>query len=289
MRPLKNITGGTAVLEAFDDMKTRLISAAVLLPVLCLVIWVLPEIIAALLLGVMCAIAAYELLSGTGMVKHIRLICYSMAAAFLVSVWSHFGMNRAWGMLGLLIFFGGMFAEMMCNHVKVRFEKICNCVVAGIIVPLLLTSVIRILNTYTGRYTIVIPFLLAFLPDAGAYFAGRYFGKHKLAPVISPNKTIEGAVGAAIAAVVGMLLYAFIMDVAFKREVSYALALLYGVLGAGADVFGDLMFSAVKRQTGIKDYGNLIPGHGGILDRFDSMVTVGPLVEVLLLLLPVVV
>ena len=67
------------------------------------------------------------------------------------------------------------------------------------------------------------------------------------------------------------------------------MALLYGVIGSAGDIFGDLMFSAVKRQTGIKDYGNLIPGHGGVLDRFDSMTVVAPLTEVLLLLLPVVV
>ena len=90
-------------------------------------------------------------------------------------------------------------------------------------------------------------------------------------------------------AIVGMLLYAVIMDLAFDRQVDYAIALLYGILGATADIFGDLMFSSIKRQTGIKDYGNLIPGHGGILDRFDSMLLVGPLVEILLILLPVVV
>lgn len=270
-------------------MKTRLISAAVLIPVLLLVIWVLPKIIAAILIGVMAAIAAYELLYRTSMVRHVRLVAYSMIAAFLVSLWSYFDMNHAWGMLGLLLFLCVLFAEMMINHVKVRFEKLCLCVVGGFLIPLLLTSLVRILGTYSGRYTIIIPFILAFLPDSGAYFAGRYFGKLKLSPVISPNKTIEGAVGAALSAIVGMLLYSVIMDLAFDKEVDYAFALLYGVLGAAADIFGDLMFSAIKRQNGIKDYGNLIPGHGGVLDRFDSILLVGPLVEILLILLPVMV
>ena len=270
-------------------MKQRLVSAAVLLPILGLVIWVLPKIIASILLGVMSAIAAYELLFGTGLVRHTRLVAYCMAAAFLISIWSHFGMHQGWGMLGLLIFLCALFGEMMHNHVKVRFEKLCLCIMGGLLIPYLLTSLVRILGTYMGRHTIIIPFILAFLPDSGAYFAGRYFGRRKLAPVISPNKTVEGAVGAALTAIVGMLLYSVIMDLAFAKEVDYAIALLYGVLGAAADVFGDLMFSAIKRQTGIKDYGNLIPGHGGILDRFDSMLLVGPLTEILLILLPVVV
>lgn len=270
-------------------MKNRLISAAVLIPVLFLVIWVLPKVIAAVLVGAMAALAAYELLYRTEMVRHIRLIAYCMVAAFLTSIWSYCDADQTWGQLGLVVFLCILFAEMMRNHVKVPFEKVCLCVVGGILVPFLLTSLVRILGTYTGRYTIIVPFILAFLPDSGAYFVGSYFGKHKLAPVISPNKTIEGAVGAALSAIVGMLLYAVIMDLAFDRQVDYAIALLYGILGATADIFGDLMFSSIKRQTGIKDYGNLIPGHGGILDRFDSMLLVGPLVEILLILLPVVV
>ena len=269
-------------------MKTRLISAAVLLPVLFLTIWVLPKIVAAIIVGLFAAIAAYELLYRTGFVRHVRLVAYSAVAAFLVAIWSYFGTPHGWGLLGLLAYLCALFGEMMHNHVKVRFEKVCMCFVAGLLVPYLLCSIVRILGTYMGRYTILIPFLLAFLPDSGAYFAGRFFGKHKLAPVISPKKTVEGAVGAVVVGIIGMVLYTFILDVAFQLEVDYAIALLYGFVGTAADIFGDLIFSAIKRQTGIKDYGNLIPGHGGILDRFDSMMTVGPLVEALLVLLPVV-
>lgn len=269
-------------------MKTRIRTAAILLPVLFLVIWVLPKIVAAVLVGVMGAIGSYELLVSAGYVRHKRLMAYCAVAALCVSLWSHFGAQQVWGTLGLTVFVAVLFVEMMCNHVKVRFEKLCICLVAGIIVPYLLTALVRILGTYTGRYTVILPFLLAFLPDSGAYFAGKFFGRHKLAPVISPNKTVEGALGGIFMGLVGMGLYAVVMDLAFDRTVNYGLALLYGFLGAGADIFGDLMFSAIKRQVGIKDYGNLFPGHGGILDRFDSVIMVAPLVEVLLILLPVV-
>ena len=110
-------------------------------------------------------------------------------------------------------------------------------------------------------------------------------GKHKLAPVVSPNKTIEGVIGGLVASMVIMILYTLVLQIADFR-VSYGLAILYGLLGGVVGVFGDLCFSVIKRQTGIKDYGNLIPGHGGALDRFDSMVTVAPLMEVLLLWIP---
>jgi phosphatidate cytidylyltransferase len=158
--------------------------------------------------------------------------------------------------------------------------------VAGLIVPLLFGSVVRIHAGEYGRFFILIPFAMAFLSDTGAYFAGLKFGKHKLAPVISPKKTVEGVVGGVIAAMAGMLLYCLVLQVFFDLQTNYFAALLYGIIGALGGVFGDLCFSVVKRQTGIKDYGNLIPGHGGILDRFDSMMVVGPLAELLLLLIP---
>ena len=135
---------------------------------------------------------------------------------------------------------------------------------------------------------ILIPFIVAFMNDAGAYFVGLRFGKHKLAPVVSPNKTIEGVFGGLGGAMLGMLIYALILDFFLKFEVNYLIALLYGLLGSAVGTFGDLCFSIIKRQTGIKDYGNLIPGHGGVLDRFDSLSMVAPLMEALLLLLPLV-
>ena len=133
---------------------------------------------------------------------------------------------------------------------------------------------------------VLIPFIVAFSSDAGAYFAGRFFGQHKLAPVISQHKTVEGAIGGMLCAVVVMLIYCAVLQFGFGFQVKYAFAIIYGLLGSAVGVFGDLCFSVVKRQTGIKDYGNLIPGHGGVLDRFDSMMMVGPLMEALLILIP---
>ena len=94
-------------------------------------------------------------------------------------------------------------------------------------------------------------------------------------------------IGGIAGAVVGMVLYGTVLQFAFGFTVHYGFALIYGAVGSLGGVFGDLCFSVIKRQTGIKDYGNLIPGHGGILDRFDSMMIVGPLVEVLMILIPV--
>ncbi len=268
-------------------MKTRIISAVVLLPILLVIVLVAPKLLTAILFGVMASIGAYELLFGTGLLKHNRLLIYCMVMAFLTSLWSFYGASHLWGQIGILLFCIVLFAEMMVNHVKTTFDKLALCIAAGALMPFLLTSIVRIHVMPSGRHLILIPFILAMLSDTGAYFVGRAIGSHKLAPVISPNKTIEGVIGGVISAVIGMVVYGLILHLVFHFQVNYGYAIIYGILGSAIGVFGDLCFSAIKRQTGIKDYGNLIPGHGGILDRFDSMMFVGTLTEVLLLMLPV--
>ena len=270
-------------------MRTRIITAAVLLVTLSVALFRLPKIVMAVLISVMCAVAAYELLYRTKLVHHRRLVAFSMTAAFAVPLWCYFGMSYPWGLLGLLVFTALLFAEMMASHREFPFGETAYCYVAGLLFPWLLASLVRIHNTDLGVFIIPIPFIAAFVSDSGAYFAGRFFGKHKLAPEISPKKTVEGMIGGVLAAIVGMLIYAFVMERGFHLQVNYLYAVIHGLLGSLGAVFGDLCFSVIKRQTGIKDYGNLFPGHGGILDRFDSMMIVGPMIEALQQLLPVVV
>lgn len=268
-------------------MKVRIISAAVLIPVLLLLLMAAPTIVTAIVWGLLLAVSVYELLYTTGLVREPRLVVEAAVMAFAVVIWSHFDAIHAYGLLGLMLFCGVLFVEMMISHIKITFDKLCLCVMAGFVIPFLLGSLIRILiMSRIGRYMVLIPFIVAFGSDAGAYFAGRFFGQHKLAPVISQHKTIEGVVGGVASSMVLMLVYCLILQLAFGFEVHYGYAIIYGLLGALVGVFGDLCFSVVKRQTGIKDYGNLIPGHGGVLDRFDSMMMVGPLMEALLILIP---
>lgn len=268
-------------------MKTRVITAVALLPLLLLVVLAAPKIYTAILFAAMAAIAAYELMSGTGLVKHLRLCIYAAVGAFWCVLWCGLGVSHAWLLLGILVIWVAIFAEMMASQMQLGFNKAAICLVASTVIPLLFGAIVRLHNHTEGRFYILIPFVLAFLSDTGAYFAGLKFGKHKLAPAISPKKTVEGVFGGVLGAILGMVIYCVILQVIFKFHVNYLYAVIYGVLGSAAGVFGDLCFSVIKRQTGIKDYGNLFPGHGGILDRFDSMMVVAPLVEVLMMLLPV--
>ena len=264
-------------------MKTRVIAAVVLLPLLLAILLAAPKIVTAVLFGAMAAIAAFELLSAMGMQKNLRLVIYSMVMALLIPLWCYFGMPRVWGHGMILLFFTVLFVEMMRSHIKLRFDKVVVCFFTATVIPYLLSSPVRILMM--DRAYVMIPFIAAFASDTGAYFVGMKFGHRKLAPVISPNKTVEGVLGGVGSAVICMVVYGLILQM-MKYKVNYLLAALYGFLGALGGVFGDLCFSVIKRQTGLKDYGNLIPGHGGILDRFDSMVVAGSVIELLLLILP---
>lgn len=267
-------------------MKTRIISALIGVPVLLLLLLVVPEIVTTVVYGVLLAIGSYEFLYRTGLVRRGRMVVYSAIAAFMLSIWSYYGGITSFLMLGLIVYFMLLYSEVMMDHVKVSIEEVGLCVLGGFLIPYLLSALIRILVSSDGRYFILVPFTLAFLSDAGAYFVGIRFGKHKLAPVVSPNKTVEGVLGGLGFSLVGMLIYALVLKFALKFRVNFGAAVLYAILSSAVGTMGDLCFSVVKRQTGIKDYGNLIPGHGGFLDRFDSLVLVAPLVEALLLILP---
>ena len=268
-------------------MKTRTIAGISMATALLLLVFVAPKGLTAVIYGVLMAIGAYELLYRTGLVQHHRLVIYSVVMAFCVTMWSYYNAIHAYLLLLILVFLIALFSEMMVDHVKVRISMLGECILGGFLVPFLLSSVIRILSLKVGRFFVLIPFVIACVNDAGAYFVGMRYGRHKLAPVVSPNKTIEGLLGGMGAAVISMLVYCLLLQITEGFRINYLYAFLYGILGAGIGAFGDLCFSIIKRQTGIKDYGNLIPGHGGVLDRLDSLMTVAPLIELLLILMPV--
>lgn len=269
-------------------MKTRIISGVALVILGLILLLVLPTWVTAVVVGLGVAVAAYELLFQTGLMRHPRLVVYAMVSAFGVSIWTWAGRDRAWGLLLLLVLYTALFAELMASHIKLSLEKVSLCFVAGWVIPYLFGSIVSILcMPKLGRFYILLPILMAVVPDSGAYFAGKFFGKHKLAPVISPKKTIEGAIGGVAAGILGMLLYGLVLWLGFGLKVNFGYAAIYGLVGSLGSILGDLSFSVIKRQTGIKDYGNLIPGHGGVLDRFDSWCVVAPLCEALLLIIPV--
>ncbi|MDR0889741.1 MAG: phosphatidate cytidylyltransferase [Oscillospiraceae bacterium] len=276
-------------------MATRVIAAAVGLPILLATVLLLPPLATAIVFAAACAVAAYEMLWRTGFLKHRRIVLYTAVMAAAVVLWSWMlacaviTPKFLWlsALLGLFVFFTALFCELLSAHKELKFSSLCIAVFSGIVYPMMIGALVRLRGMDGGQYFILVAFLLSMVADSGAYFVGRAFGRHKLAPIISPKKTVEGVIGGVAANVAMMLLFTLLLSKAFGfAQVHYLYAVVYGVLGAGASTVGDLTLSVAKRQTGIKDYGNLIPGHGGILDRFDSTMLVAPLTEILILLIP---
>ena len=269
-------------------MKTRIIVGVIGLVLLLAVVLALPSVGTAILVAAMSVLAVYELLIGTGLVKHVRIFVYSSLMAILVVIWSWQGIatHYAFGMVILMVYVAALFGELLLAHTELRFHKICIAFFAGAVLPFLLGALVRLRVPVHGKVYIMTAFLLAMVPDTGAYFVGTFLGKHKLCPVISPHKTVEGAIGGLVVTILAMIGYALILKLALHFQVNFFYAVIYAILGTGASMLGDLTFSVIKRQTKIKDYGSLLPGHGGILDRFDSTSMVAPVVETLLLLIP---
>ena len=267
-------------------MITRIVAGVVLIPLLVLVALWAPEIVLTVFVSAFCAIAVNELLYNTKLVQNTRMLMYTMAAAFLVPLWCYYGCSYPAALIGVLVLYIALQSELLISQTKIPFAQAALCMVSGVLIPYLFASLVRTVLMCHGRYFIMLPFVVAFLTDIGAYFVGVTMGKHKLCPVISPKKTVEGFVGGIVLAIIGMVGYAMVLQLAFGFTINYFYVAIYGILGSLAGVMGDLSFSVIKRQTGIKDYGHLIPGHGGILDRFDSVILVAPLMEALLIVMP---
>ena len=151
---------------------------------------------------------------------------------------------------------------------------------------------LRALGGNHGMFYVIIGIFSAWIADVGAFFAGSFLGKHKLCPQISPKKTVEGLVGGFVLDMAAMLVFGYIFQVllySYEVQISYLSLFLIGLIGAALSVIGDLAFSLIKRSCHIKDFSEIIPGHGGILDRFDSVIFVAPFVYFVVQFLPIVI
>lgn len=142
-------------------------------------------------------------------------------------------------------------------------------------------AIVSVTKMPNGDKFVWLIFIIALLSDTMAYFTGNFLGKHKLAPKLSPKKTIEGSLGAIISSMLGCVIFGYI----FKLNIVFMIIL--GFIGSIISQIGDLLASFVKRHVEIKDYGNLIPGHGGILDRFDSIILVSQFIYISIYLISI--
>ncbi len=269
-------------------MRSRLIVAAIGIPLLLAVLCVLPPFATAALFAAVCCIGVHELFHMQGLAerKGAMGLCMvsDLALGAAVLLWGY-GPT----LYVILPFMLLLFALWVAYYEKDRpfgVEGLAGAVFSGLLVPLGLMAMTALRKEPRGELLVLAPLFVTFTGDSGAYFTGRALGKHKMSPRTSPNKTMEGLAGGLVTSTVCLPLYGLLLRLFGLQPSLWKLALIGLIAGVCAQL-GDLAFSLIKRQYGAKDYGKLLPGHGGAYDRFDSLSFAAPAVYLLLRLLEV--
>jgi len=259
-----------------SSLLQRLLTAAALIPVVVWVVLYSPTYAFVAVLSLIVFIAAYEW-AGLSLIQG-QLNKYLLAGIILLL--SHLLNGLEMNFLFTLMQLSLTFWVVIVLLLMIKPELLLNIKISQPLMVLLGVIVIALtfvslnqlrLNSPDGPKLLMYLLLLIWTADSGAYFAGRAFGRHKLAPVISPGKSIEGVAGGLLACAV----LAYFGATYFGVE-SLVLFILMSLFVAFVSVYGDLFESLMKRRAKVKDSGNILPGHGGMLDRIDSLIAAGP-------------
>lgn len=271
-------------------MKQRVITAVVLLAVLALVVWQINTPLLVAVLAFLSAVAANEIMKCAKVENtFIRVVGTAFACVFpffssekalepwvSAEIWSK-ATDALPGIVYIIALVLVFLLAMLKGYAYTTFEDVSVSVFASALVPFGFSTIIRLRDMFQieqfGIYLIFYGLICALATDTGAQLTGMAFGKHKMSPNISPKKTVEGAIGGLIVSLllngVAIILYNRFAD--FKMDEFAATVLLIACLPVSfMGMMGDLSASVLKRNFGVKDFGKIFPGHGGVMDRFDS-------------------
>ncbi len=257
-------------------MKTRVLTALIGLPLLILIIWLNGWY----LFGTVIIISLIALLEYQHALKHskefeLNYIILAILSIIIITLMRFDFYSIPFCLVSCVII---LFAfEILSNNPS--FSRVVYSLFFLIYIPIMLGFLVMFDNTLDGRFTIWIVFLAAFSTDTFAYFGGRALKGPKLTP-ISPNKTVSGSICGMIASALIVTLYGYLGQVYFDIHFSLLGYLMLGALASVIGQIGDISASLIKRTYDIKDFGKLLPGHGGVLDRFDSVIFIVPIVYI---------
>ena len=270
-------------------MKQRILVAVVGIPLLLAVLCWAPDWATALLLAALSVIAAHELLTavcGAEKAKRWTALPAVTGALVIAAVYfsgEHYADSPAGTVLRWLIA-AAVLALLLASVLTygrpgaLVLQDVCVMAVAGLGIPWAFSCMLQLRMLPHGAGMVLMPLVAAFCSDSAALFTGMACGRHKMAPLVSPHKTVEGALGGIAGGVVGMVIFRIVFYFCTLVPLHIGWCVVIGLAGALMGELGDLSFSVIKRQVGIKDYGRLLPGHGGVLDRFDSVLFAAPMI-----------
>ena len=263
-------------------MKTRILTAIVAIGILLPVLIFSHTVIFPIAMALCAAIAVYEMAACIGLKKAwlLTLPVYLLALGmpFLIRYGNGLALIRQAGLAIACVAVLYFFAVLTFSHGKYKLADVAIWFMTAFYI-LLGFNAILVLRDFEigGKYIYLLIFIGAWVTDTFAYFCGMLFGrggKHKLIPDVSPKKTWEGSIGGVLFCMLAMVIFGLVVNHISDLRADYAMLLIGGFLISVVSQIGDLCMSVIKRTYGIKDYGKLFPGHGGVLDRFDSILAV---------------
>lgn len=235
--------------------------------------------------------AMYEMTGLTGFRSKPAVWVPSYLIAMAMPVGAYFAdadsfnyLTACGGLLLLFLFY--LYGYAVLKRGAVKFSDVSMHFTTLLYISVSFTSLALVRYITHGVYLFALVFVASWVCDMFAYFVGRAIGKHKLIEEISPKKTVEGSIGGIVCTTLAFALYGLIITLFDGPKPNYLVLLILGFALSIVAQFGDLICSLIKREHGVKDYGNIFPGHGGVLDRFDSVLAVAPILYVVCVLFP---
>lgn len=272
------------------SMKTRILTAVIAIPLILIVIFLISQTfwVATVILSLATALMTMEYLTASNLAKNPLITLPALLFSFTAPLFAH----TKYLLIPLFAYIVLVFFIMIIKTEDVTYKEYAFAF-SGTFLITFGMSCFSYLCTFFNHYSaffFVLVLATPWMADAGAYFAGTFLGKHKLCPKISPKKTVEGFLGGVVfciltAIVVGLIFQNLIYK---NTEINYMALVAVGVLDSVISVIGDLSFSLIKRYYNIKDYGSIFPGHGGMLDRCDSVIFTAPLILCINQIIPII-
>lgn len=274
-------------------MKTRIITGAILAAIAVTILSLQNEYLLCGTLSLVAAFMTYELVDALGYRKNYLFLILSIAFSLALPMLVISSFSKILLLVIPLYFALSLFVVLLdYDRIDMKLIGLFYTEYILMLIGMGALACIRLYFAIDGLYYIIMTLFFAFATDTGAYFTGSAIGKHKLCPNISPKKTVEGSIGGLVFSLIICTLATVAYDLWLTPDsvsINYIAQIILTLAASLCSMIGDLVASTVKRACGIKDFGKLLPGHGGMLDRMDSFIFVTPITFGFISLFPIVI